>query len=275
MSWRNGRMLAFDLGTTGIDTEQDRIVSACAALIPSGTGRRTPKIYSYLANPGIEIPAAASEVHGITTEHARKHGADPAEVTVRVVGLLRLAIAERFPIVGMNLAFDLTLLDRECQRHGIPPVAERPEDLRPVIDLFVIDKAADPYRKGSRKLTNQCENWGIELQGAHDSTVDALAAALVVYKMARGPIPRVPSERAYKTAQIDIGAMKLDDLHDAQVQWKAEQTKSFAAWLRKKATMERDPYESERLRKEADAMRPEWPFIPRDTPSPAEQKGLW
>jgi hypothetical protein len=69
--------------------------------------------------------------------------------------------------------------------------------------------------------------------------------------------------------------MKLDDLHNLQVGWKAEQTKSFAAWLRRKATQERDPNEQARLRREADAMRPEWPFIPRDVAPATEQGALW
>lgn len=277
--WGMGPMLAFDTETTGVDVRgDDRIVTACAALIPKADhpgARRQPKVFQYLANPGKPSHPEAVKTHGITDEYARQHGAEPARVVDDVTRLLRLAIGEGVPIVGMNLQFDLTLLDRECERYGIEPLAATPGELCPVVDIFVIDKRADPYRRGGRKLADQCANWGIALEGAHDSTVDALASARVAYKMARGPIPRVPTVRPYDTPQLDIGAMKLEDLHRAQTEWKAEQSASFARWLRGQASQERDPDKAEQMRRDADGIRPEWPFIPRDAAPDYEQGGLF
>lgn len=276
---RDDPFIVFDLETTGLNTDEDRIVSSCVALIPKDMGDgngRPPKVFSRIVNPGVEVPEASSAIHGLTTAYVREHGVEPTVAIQEATGLLRLAVERGLPIVGMNLRFDLTFLDRECRRYGIRPVAERPEDLRPVIDILVIDKAADPFRKGKRRLENQCEHWGIVLEGAHDSTADALATGRVLFKMGRGPIPRAPSERPYKTPQVDLTAMKLGELHDAQVEWAAYQAKSLATHFRRLASMAADPAEADELRRKADGCRPEWPFIPRPAATDdGGQASLW
>lgn len=276
---RHDPMVVFDLETTGVDTDNDRIVSSCVALIPKdmsdGNGR-PPKVFSRIVNPGVEVPEESSAIHGLTTAYVRQHGVEPAVAIEEAAGLLRMAVDYGIPIVGMNLRFDLTFLDRECQRYNIRPVAEHPRDLRPVIDIYVIDKAADPFRKGRRRLENQCEHWGIRLEGAHDSTADALATGRVLFKMGRGPIPRAASERPYKTPQVDLTAMKVGELHDVQVEWAAKQAKDLARWLRGKAAQEVDPVEKAKLLKSADECRPEWPFVPRPAATDAGGQGsLW
>lgn len=285
---RHDPMLVYDLETTGVDPETDRIVSTCVALVPRdmGDGRgRPPKVFSRYVNPGIEIPQESIDVHGLTSEWLAQHGVEPAVAIEEVAGLLRLAVEYGIPIVGANLRFDLTFIDRECQRHGIRPVAERPEDLRPVIDVQVIDKAADPYRKkrrmpdgtegSTRTLAGLCDHWGVKLEGAHDSTVDALATGRILFKMARGPMPRAASQRPYDTPPLDISAMKIGELHDRQVEWAAKQAKSLATFFRRIAGEQTDPAERQALLDKADGCRPEWPFIPRPMVPEAQQESLW
>lgn len=276
---RDDPFLVFDLETGGVDHDNDPIVSSCVALIPKDMGDglgRPPKVFSRYVNPGVPISAESTAIHGLTNEYLAQHGVEPAVAIEEAAGLLRLAVERGLAIVAFNARFDLTFLDRACQRLGIRPVAERPEDLRPVIDPFVLDKAADPFRKGKRRLENQCEHYGVKLEGAHDSTADALATGRVLFKMGRGPIPRSPSERPYKTPQIDLTVMKLSDLHDAQVEWAAAQAKSLASHFRRLATMATGPAEADELRKKADGCRPEWPFIPRETPADDGGQGsLW
>ncbi len=63
-------LAVFDTETTGIDTSQARVVSCSVALL-SGNGEVSER-YDWLIDPGIEIPEAAANVHGITTEVARE-----------------------------------------------------------------------------------------------------------------------------------------------------------------------------------------------------------
>lgn len=70
--WYDGPLAAFDTETTGIDVERDRIVSA--ALVVQETPRSAPRITRWLINPGVEIPDAATAVHGLTADHLALHG---------------------------------------------------------------------------------------------------------------------------------------------------------------------------------------------------------
>lgn len=238
MSWCDGPLCAFDLETTGVDVENDRIVTATVAFIPAAQDGvyRTPAVHTWLINPGVEIPEQATAVHGITTAHAREHGQSPAEALQDIANTLpQEGNATGVPIVGMNLQYDLTLLDRELDRHcfGLLWAVEAP-----VVDVFVIDKQVDTYRKGSRKLTALCEHYGVRLDGAHDATQDALGAARVAYRIAR--------------MYPEIGGMSLTDLHAAQVEWRAEQQASFRDYLAAKG-------------EDVSGLRPEWPIIPRES----------
>jgi DNA polymerase-3 subunit epsilon len=67
MSWHTKRLAAFDIETTGVNPESDRIVTAAVSLLGGG---QPAEHLSWLVDPGIEIPAGASSVHGITTERA-------------------------------------------------------------------------------------------------------------------------------------------------------------------------------------------------------------
>ena len=70
MSWTDGPLLGFDTETTGVDVDNDRIVTA-ALVRRDATGTH---VRSWLIDPGVDIPEAAAAIHGVSTEHAREHG---------------------------------------------------------------------------------------------------------------------------------------------------------------------------------------------------------
>ncbi|MFG3349549.1 3'-5' exonuclease [Streptomyces sp. NPDC048018] len=227
MSWHVSRMCGFDLETTGVDVEADRIVTATVVQVGGG---QPPAAADWLADPGIDIPEGAAKVHGITTERARAEGKPAAEVVADVLAALGQVIAAGIPIVAMNARYDLTLLDREAARHGLPPLPAGP-----VIDPLVLDKQVDRYRRGKRNLTALCEHYQVELGAAHTSSADAIAACRVAWRIGN--------------TQPQLAAMPLDELHTAQVEWAAEQAASLQTHLRK---ADPDAY-----------CAPEWPLIPR------------
>jgi len=145
------QLAVFDLETTGVDVETARIVSACVAVLAAdGT---VVERWDWLADPGVEIPDAAAAVHGITTAQARADGRPAHVVVAEITQALRVLFALGIPLVIYNAPYDLTLLDRECRRHGLDPL----EVISPVIDPLVIDKAVDRYRKGKRTLVATAE----------------------------------------------------------------------------------------------------------------------
>ena len=66
-NWWEGPVATFDLETTGLDVLEDRIVQAAILVIElDGTTREGG--WSGLTDPGVKIPAEATEIHDITDE---------------------------------------------------------------------------------------------------------------------------------------------------------------------------------------------------------------
>ena len=173
-----GRLGVFDLETTGVDVDTARIVSACIAVLDP-TGGLLAR-WDWLADPGVEIPAGATAVHGIDTERARAEGRPAGLVVAEIASTLRVLFGTGIPVVVYNAPYDLSLLDRECRRHGVEPL----EPASPVVDPLVIDKALDRYRKGKRTLEVTAQRYGVSLEGAHDAGADAIAAGRVAQALA-------------------------------------------------------------------------------------------
>ncbi|TQO18650.1 DNA polymerase-3 subunit epsilon [Rhodoglobus vestalii] len=208
----SGTLATFDLETTGVDVETSRIVSACIAFVdPSGA---VVSRWDWLADPGVEIPAGAAAIHGISTERARAEGRQAAIVVAEIVQTLKVTCALGMPLVVYNAPYDLSLLDRECRRHSINSLVEP----YVVIDPLVIDKAVDRYRRGKRTLEVTAGLYGVSLDDAHDAGSDAIAAARVAHALV-----------AKYTDELSI---PFAELHDRQRQWYADQAASFQDYMR-------------------------------------------
>lgn len=218
VNWWDG-LGVFDLETTGIDVETARIVTAHVGLIDS-TGESIAH-GEWLADPGVEIPAQASAVHGISTEQAQAEGRPAAEVVAEIIEALRAVFTRGVPLVIYNAPYDLTVLDREARRYGIDPLGAGSDHTGGcVIDPLVIDKAVDKYRKGKRTLEAAAEFYEVSLTDAHDAGADAIAAGRVAQAMAR----RHP----------DKLGVPAHDLHTLQIGWCGEQAASFQEYMRHK-----------------------------------------
>lgn len=222
--WWEGPLVGFDTETSGVDVDEARIVTACIVLVEADGA--VVESTELLIDPGVEIPESATAIHGVTTARARAEGVPAAAGVALIARTLAAYQAEGIPLVGFNVSFDLTLLDRECRRHGMEPFVPAL-----VCDGYVLDKQLDRYRKGKRTLTAACEHYGVDLTNAHDATADALAAVGLVRAMGR----RAP----FPTPQ---------QLHAAQVGWRAEQCASLAAYFERKG--------------EPQDVRGEWPVLP-------------
>jgi DNA polymerase III subunit epsilon len=203
----------FDLETTGIDVATSRIVSAHVGVI--GPDGDVLEQTDWLADPGIEIPAQASSVHGITTEVARSQGRPSAEVVAEIVAALRALFDRGIAVTAYNAAYDFSLLAFEARRNDIAPL----DSPAPVVDPLILDKAMDRFRKGKRTLEAAADYYDVSLIDAHTAGADAVAAGRVAQAIAR----------AY-AGDLVIDA---DDLHLRQVVWAREQAASFQDYMRR------------------------------------------
>ncbi|MEU1853646.1 exonuclease domain-containing protein [Streptomyces sp. NPDC019990] len=229
--WTRRPLIGIDFETTGLNVEEDRIVSG--SVVRWGGGLPTWPL-TWLSNlDGAEIPPEATRIHGITTEQAHAEGNPAAWVVAQIAEVLAAYAAKSWPIVVMNAPFDLTILERECARYGVQSVW----DSTPVVlDPWVLDKRLDRYRKGKRRLVDLCHHYRVKMEGAaHSSEVDAKAACGLTWKI---------GQRYPKIAHTDIG-----DLHEMQAQWARELREEWLAWqTERQGECDDSPYE--------------WPFIP-------------
>lgn len=233
MDWHRGRLAAFDVETTGPHPESDRIVTAAVSLVGGGL---PAEHRAWLVNPGVEIPAEAIAVHGITNAQVRAEGRDPDVAIGEIVALLADQVLTGVPIVAFNARFDLTILDRDARRNGVLSLLERIGGIEQLlaIDPYVLDKQFDRFRKGRRTLVAVCEHYCIPFDEAHVANADALAAARVAFRIA--------------SRIAELRALDLATLHREQVSWAATQ-----------AVLLQDYFEQQGRRERVETA---WPLVP-------------
>lgn len=212
--WTDGPVVGFDTETTGVDVHSDRVVTAAIVRRAGGT----QAVATWLLDPGIEIPAEAAAIHGITTTHARAYGRRPAEALDEIARTLAAALLRDEPVVAFNASFDLTLLDAELRRYALPTLAERiGRPVRVVIDPLVLDRHLDRYRPGKRTLGDLRTHYRVATDATlHAADVDVAATLDVLRAMTR--------------AYPHLRTASLDSLHDLQVAAHRRWATSFNAW---------------------------------------------
>lgn len=171
----SGPLMGFDTETTGVDVYDDSVRVVTCAMILQTSASEPPQIIEYMMDPEVEIPAGASEVHGITTEHARANGMNYKEGLQKVADLFKYTIDNNIPTVAHNASFDATLLRIEFINQGID-FDQSYWDRIVIVDTIVLDRAIDKWRKGGKKLTAVAAHYGYDIgDNAHEATADVLA----------------------------------------------------------------------------------------------------
>ncbi len=153
----------FDLETTGTDTQDDRIIEISVLKLAPGSepDQRTRRV-----NPGIPIPAAATEIHGIRDEDVA--GMPPFRKLAPTI----LTFIDGCDLCAYNLRFDLGLILAEYKRAGLV----FPMDGRRLIDPYRIFLTREP-RDLSAALRFYC---GKQHEGAHGAGADVLATIAIL-----------------------------------------------------------------------------------------------
>lgn len=267
MSWRDRPFFGLDLETTGTDPETATIVTACVGLA-GGAHRWTAR--TWLLQQAYDIPAEATAVHGITTEHANQHGTDPVRALRQIIDDLDRGWAMGMPLVIYNAPYDLTVLDRNLRRHDLPPLLVA----GPVIDPLVIGRELDPdkYLKRPLRLTRlaiiyralgitadpadeAAPGWyslriahyrvfGCDMVGdAHGADADARAACRLAWAMSSWrPVGEDWSKTGNgRTPHPSFASWSLDGLHQWQTEAYESQRRSLAAYLQRQGKALDDP----------------------------------
>ena len=153
----------FDVETTGTDTQIDRIIEISVLKLAPGSepDQRTRRI-----NPGMPIPPAATQIHGIRDEDVA--GMPPFRKLAPTI----LTFIEGCDLCGYNLRFDLRMILAEYQRASIP---------FPINGRRLIDPCRIFFTREPRDLTAALRFYcGKEHDGAHGAEADVLATLAVL-----------------------------------------------------------------------------------------------
>lgn len=240
------QIVVFDLETNSPNPEGARIVTAYLGLLDQGGNVLQEQ--EWLVRPDYPLTddvRSAEAVHGVTYEHATAHGVPLAGAVNQIGSILNSEVLGGVPLVGQNIAYDLTCLDREVAR-SIPNaigVAQWIEESGAVvIDTLVLDKHLHRYRKGAgaRRLINLAAAYGIPFseEDAHNARFDAVTSGRIALK---------------QLANATLRTHELPALHRAQVAWKAQQAADLQNYFRTKGG------------KPDAVVDPHWPVQPRTT----------
>ncbi len=254
-------LVSVDTETTDKDPEQARVIDIAAAYVTPGQPLDLRQAY---VNPGMPIPSESTEVHGLTDEFIQREGKPAAEVLDLFLGEIALAAHRGAVLVVQNARYDVTVLEREAARLGIPSLSERLGGrVAPVADPIVLDKRLVKFRsrvsekQGARVLKTLAQIYGVgwEDEKAHGAAYDAVVTARVLWKMATWcALPRKELlqrqtcfSAAWKKVRPEdadwferVAVMSPAQLHDSQVDWAAEQSEGLATYWRSQAAEKRD-----------------------------------
>lgn len=218
-----GEMLGFDLETTGIDRFSDVPVSYALITLRD---REVIERFSGLIDPGREIPSGATSVHGISSDRAKREGIALQDAVQMLVDRLLSASERGIAVVGMRVDHDLTIVDVQAKKFlGMGLI-----DLGwngPVLDVSVLDRHFDKFRKGSRTLSQLCEYYSVSILNAHDATADAEAALDVFHSLS--------------TRYPEVAKMSFEELYVSQMEWHRQWAKSYDLWRTKRNLKPMDP----------------------------------
>jgi DNA polymerase-3 subunit epsilon len=186
--WREATYVGFDLETTGISSFTDSPVSYGFVTHHHDMWGLKVTRDGGLVNPGVPIPEGASDIHGITDAMV----AD-APLLDGVVDDIASTISTLWRdgavVVGMNVSYDLTMVDSLCRRLGLPTLKKR-GPIGPVMDILILDRHFDKWRKGKRRLIDLCGQYGVILDSAHSASADA-EASLEIFEVMLGKYPEI------------------------------------------------------------------------------------
>jgi DNA polymerase-3 subunit epsilon len=190
------KVLAFDLETTGVSTNSDRIVQlALIGTLEDGTAVNMERI----VNPVVSIPLDASRIHGIYNQDVRGQPKF-AEVADEVAALIDGAI-----LVGHNVRkFDYAMLENEYLRLG--KLAPEPKAIMDTLELVRRLRLPRPHNLGAL-----CQRHGIRLDAAHTAAADAAATMLLFWRLS---VDHAPAFRR-SIAELERWAVHGDGASDA------------------------------------------------------------
>ena len=179
------KLVAFDLETTGLEVERDRVLEFCFVELDADLQEKGR--WSRLVDPGIPVSKEIEELTGISTDMVKGQPAFASHAP-RIQALVKGAV-----LIAHNSSFDVPFLHMELLRAGQPGLA--PD--HPCIDTLVIERHVNSHR-----LSEVYKRYaGAPFEGGHRSEADVQATVEVLRR-----------QRAAHAGRLPGGGLDLADL---------------------------------------------------------------
>jgi len=206
--WHEHAIVMFDVETTGLDRDKDRVVEVGFPRFEHGN---LVARWGTLINPGMPIPKASSSIHGIKDADV----AGCPSFTAAMGQMLKLT--RRAWPAAYNASFDKSFLLASVARSSLELSGAASPIFNadvPWLDPLVWERKKRGVR--GNKLVQACERYGIDTGNSHRAEDDAVAAGLVMMKAMKEMMP------ASTMAGVLSRQHDLAEAHEAE----------FASWRR-------------------------------------------
>lgn len=164
------RYIAFDIETTGLDPENDRIVELGAVVFDNGVP--TVSFQSFV-NPGISISPEVSALNHITNEMLQKAPAEK-DAYPTFLGFLGDAVTGKTVICGHVTAFDLSFLCKALERLGLSANFRFVDTRQLATQISELEH---------HSLAAVAKYFEVAPENAHHANEDALTSGRILWKM--------------------------------------------------------------------------------------------
>lgn len=179
----------FDTETTGLNPEEDEIISVGAVRIVNSHLLRDEN-FDQLVNPKRTLPFESIKFHGIKPEMLENQPA------IEKVLLHFRRFAQDTVLVGHNAAFDMKMLQMKEFSTGI-------KFINPVMDTMLLSAVVHPAHE-NHSLEAIAERLGINIIGRHTALGDAIATGELFLKL----IPLLAKMEIYTLKQAREASQK-------------------------------------------------------------------
>ena len=169
--------LVFDLETTGLDPDKDRILSFAFLLVKAGQIDLSTRWEGFLAQQD-DAALTAADIHQVTKGDTAQGWTEASFVTemLRFVG--------SHTLVGHHVAFDIACLNQALSRHGLPPLEnDRVGTARLGARLENPLMGSYGGQKALKKLDTLCQQYGLAPEARHSASGDTYTTALLFLKL--------------------------------------------------------------------------------------------
>ncbi|NJD04240.1 MAG: PolC-type DNA polymerase III, partial [Ruminiclostridium sp.] len=161
----DGEFIVFDIETTGLEAEKDKITEIGAVKIRGGNVADT---FNTFVNPGIHIPEFITKLTGITDEMVEE--APGIEKALDDF----FSFTGELPVIAHNASFDTSFIKYNAKKLG-------KKFKNAIIDTLQLSRSLFP-ELGKYKLNLVAKHLGVKLENHHRAVNDAGATARIFIK---------------------------------------------------------------------------------------------